>query len=338
MRTSLRQQMESVFDIEHDIRTAKTVDATTLHCWLNRINAVGRKVNGWIITLIKPDILEWIDSIDICLLLRTIAQLQYQDTELFDQCSCMVLNTEYNLNELVIIAGSFAKLGYVDGCFWEMIIGRIMFHDMFGHFEIPKIFKALALVGIKYMPLVNKLKAETMNTEFTASEAIAIMWSMAVLELRWIGAYKYLVKFVSGTLTSGLRTQLYHTYLWLHYVVGVKLPMGVDHKKHRKSKYSTQSSPGQMEVITALTKLGYKVTVETHIWYISIDVMVKVRGVNKAIEFDGPTHYLWQSLRPTGRSLLKRRILSALIPTVFIPWWEWPKDDTERLNYLRDRL
>jgi hypothetical protein len=56
----------------------------------------------------------------------------------------------------------------------------------------------------------------------------------------------------------------------------------------------------------------------------SLDIVVVFRGIEVAIEVDGPSHFLGYSEQPTGGTLLKRRQLSHLGWKVLpVPYWEY---------------
>ena len=78
----------------------------------------------------------------------------------------------------------------------------------------------------------------------------------------------------------------------------------------------------------------------------SIDMLVAddAQGGAWAVEFDGPSHFLEipsGSPRPTGATVLKRRLLQLLgHALVSVPYGEWDacKGAAEREQYLRGKL
>ena len=108
---------------------------------------------------------------------------------------------------------------------------------------------------------------------------------------------------------------------------------------------SHEGAPSRMQrdVTNALADLGTRPREEVRVadgW--SIDVMATHRGVEVAIEVDGPTHFIRQA--PTGATAFKRRMVSASgVVLISIPYWEWadarfnggPKGQR---RYLRDAL
>ncbi|KAJ1485744.1 hypothetical protein T484DRAFT_2396244 [Baffinella frigidus] len=77
----------------------------------------------------------------------------------------------------------------------------------------------------------------------------------------------------------------------------------------------------------------------------SIDLRVSGAGGVRAVEVDGPWHFLkgGSGREPSGSTLLKRRQLAQLGYTaVAVPYWEWNdlmgKGDEELRRYLHDKL
>eukprot|EP01083_Nonionella_stella_P131767 400571_1 len=72
-----------------------------------------------------------------------------------------------------------------------------------------------------------------------------------------------------------------------------------------------------------------------------LDVAVLPLDRRLVIELDGPTRFLHQNRRPTGWTVLKRRLLRLMGWTVIaILWWEWREQKTlnARMGFIKARM
>ena len=98
----------------------------------------------------------------------------------------------------------------------------------------------------------------------------------------------------------------------------------------------------QRPVADALRALGLdpREEVRTAQGY-SLDAVVCVRGVQVAVEVDGPSHFVGRTQKLTGATALKRRQLHAFgWPLLAVPYWEWERlrGRGEQLEYLQRQL
>jgi len=339
----------TIHDIERDINNtleyAEAIDASispvAIQTWLGQIHQVGRKNNNWILDKINywikwnlPNLTQqW-----ITFLLLVMAHVSYQEEELMARTAHRLI-TEYDmlsLRDTVTALISFAKLGYYNKELYDTLIYHALTFSLGPH-DIPKLFKAMALVDTIHHDLVTTMiKSINAKMQFTVQQAIEIMWSMAVLEIRHITVYKHLIKFTIGkSLSSGMRLMLYQTYLWLYYTIHVKIPMpsvNLHHKKYHK--FDPKPSKEQAEIGRCLSILGYNFINEGHIRYISVDIIIPRLQI--AIEFNGPSHYLFRSRRPTGKTRMKQRnIISVGWRLVTIGYFDWPDNFDEQLVMIR---
>ena len=90
-------------------------------------------------------------------------------------------------------------------------------------------------------------------------------------------------------------------------------------------RHPTSPSHLQQSVVAELNKVGLSPQEEVRIpeGY-TIDMLVSYESLSVAIEVDGPTHFLGESERPNGATLLKRRQLHSLGYTLLpVPYYEF---------------
>ena len=138
-------------------------------------------------------------------------------------------------------------------------------------------------------------------------------------------------------------SQLHQWHLWqTKELLHVGLPKSFASKCHEEFVCTRlRSSNLQKEVVDELISMGLKPVEEylTKTGY-RLDAMVQINSKIVGIDVDGPYHFFGR--RPNGRTLLKRRQVSAIdgIPLLSVPYWEWNKsrDRAYKRKYLQSLL